>query len=147
MAMCAHHVTSATLPGCDSIVTNAPGCYTTCQTNTAISYAADKKKTSTNYGFGGNVAAIQTDLMTYGSVSAAFTVYEDFLTYTSGVYYHQTGASLGGHAIKIIGWGNETGMDYWLCMNSWNDSWGLAGMFKIQMGNCGINNEVNAGQI
>ena len=88
MAMCAHHVTSDTLPSCDSIVTAAPGCYDTCQTVTSIDYAADKKKTISNYGFGGNVAAIQTDIMTYGSVSAAFTVYEDFLTYTSGVYYH-----------------------------------------------------------
>lgn len=86
--MCAHHVTSATLPSCDSIIETPPGCYTSCQTNTTIDYATDKKKTSSNYGFGGNVAAIQTDLMTYGSVSAAFTVYEDFLTYTSGVYYH-----------------------------------------------------------
>jgi len=29
--------------------------------------------------------------MTYGPVEAAFTVFEDFLTYKSGVYSHKTG--------------------------------------------------------
>lgn len=85
--------------------------------------------------------------MNYGSVSAAFTVYEDFLTYSGGVYEHVTGSSLGGHAIKIIGWGNENGTDYWVCMNSWNKTWGVNGTFNIKMGDCGINNQVNAGQI
>ena len=147
--MCAHHVTSDTLPTCDSIVTVPPTCPGVCQTNANIDYLGDKHKSSTNYGFGGNVEAIKNDLYNYGSVSAAFTVYEDFLTYTGGVYYHQTGASLGGHAIKIIGWGNDSasGMDYWLCMNSWNNSWGVNGTFMIEMGNCGINNQVNAGLV
>ena len=41
--------------------------------------------------------SLQNDLMTRGSVTAAFTVYSDFLTYKSGVYKHTTGAALGGH--------------------------------------------------
>jgi len=64
------------------------------------------------------------DLYEYGSVTAAFTVYEDFVSYKSGVYEHKTGRALGGHAIKIVGYGVEDGTDYWLVMNSWNDSWG-----------------------
>jgi cathepsin B len=47
--------------------------------------------------------------MTHGPVEAAFEVYSDFLTYRSGVYRHVSGSFLGGHAIKIIGWGNENG--------------------------------------
>lgn len=43
--------------------------------------------------------------MTNGPVEASFTVYEDFLSYTSGVYVHTSGAAVGGHAIKILGWG------------------------------------------
>jgi len=78
-------------------------------------------------------------------VTAAFTVYEDFLTYSEGVYEHQTGASHGGHAIKVIGWGVEEGVDYWLCVNSWNKSWGDKGTFKIKMGDCGINDQMHAG--
>ena len=66
--------------------------------------------------------------MTLGPVEAAFTVYEDFPTYKSGVYSHKTGGELGGHAIKIIGWGAEPGEDrdipYWQVVNSWNEDWG-----------------------
>jgi len=152
MPMCAHHVPPqppTTTEDCSLVPTVAPTCTNYCQTNSSINYANDKHKTSSNYGFGGDVVAIQNDIMTYGSVSAAFTVYEDFLSYTSGVYYYQTGASLGGHAIKMYGWGYDTasGMNYWICMNSWNKTWGMNGIFWIEMGNCGINNEVNAGQI
>ena len=83
--------------------------------------------------------------MNYGSVAAAFTVYTDFLTYQSGVYQQTTGTAEGGHAIKMIGWGTENGLDYWLCVNSWNNTWGNNGTFKILQGDCGIENAVHAG--
>ena len=87
------------------------------------------------------------DLYEYGSVTAAFTVYEDFVSYKSGVYEHKTGRALGGHAIKIVGYGVEDGTDYWLVMNSWNDSWGDNGYFKIKRGvdECGIESQVSSG--
>ena len=30
-----------------------------------------------------------------------------------GVYTHETGDMLGGHAIRILGWGEEDGTPYW----------------------------------
>ena len=77
--------------------------------------------------------------MTNGLVEAAFEVYEDFPTYKSGVYKHTKGQALGGHAVKIIGWGTEDGIGYWLVVNSWNSGWGDNG-FKILRGTdeCGI---------
>ena len=82
-----------------------------------------------------------------GSIEASFTVYEDFVTYSSGVYQHVTGNSLGGHSIKIIGWGVENDVKYWLCANSWNAEWGDKGFFKIIRGTneCGLEKSVVAG--
>ena len=31
---------------------------------------------------------------------------------------------MGGHAIRILGWGVENGTPYWLVGNSWNTDWG-----------------------
>jgi cathepsin B len=45
----------------------------------------------------------------------------------------------------MIGWGVENGQDYWLCVNSWNNTWGEQGTFKILMGDCGINDQIHAG--
>ena len=47
----------------------------------------------------------------------------DFPTYKSGVYTHQSGGMLGGHAVEMIGWGVENGVDYWWIKNSWNEQW------------------------
>lgn len=57
------------------------------------------------YAVGTTVAAIQTEIMTNGPIEVAFDVYEDFFSYTSGVYQHETGGLAGGHAVKMIGWG------------------------------------------
>ena len=85
--------------------------------------------------------------MTNGPVEVSFTVYNDFLTYKSGVYHHISGAALGGHAVKMIGWGVENNTPYWLLANSWNEGWGDQGFFKIKRGNneCGIEGSVVAG--
>jgi len=45
-----------------------------------------------------------------------------------------TGDYLGLHDVKIIGWGVESGVDYWLIANSWNSGWGDNGFFKILRG-------------
>lgn len=42
-----------------------------------------------------------------------------------GVYHHVTGTELGGHAVKILGWGEDNGTKYWLVANSWDYDWGL----------------------
>jgi len=66
-------------------------------------------------------------------------VYEDFFAYKSGVYYHQTGGMVGGHAIKVIGWGTDDAskLDYWLWQNSWGTSWGMQGYFMLKQGDWG----------
>ena len=144
MEQCAHHVTSKTLPSCDDVKQVAPTCSKKCVDDDTRTYSKDKHHATSSYGFR-STDDIKADIQKYGTVTAAFTVYEDFLTYKSGVYQHQTGKALGGHAIKTIGWGNENGEDYWLCVNSWNDTWGDKGTFKIKMGACGINGQMHAG--
>uniref|UniRef100_A0A8C8HXG0 Cathepsin B n=1 Tax=Oncorhynchus tshawytscha TaxID=74940 RepID=A0A8C8HXG0_ONCTS len=90
---------------------------------------------------------IMTELLKNGPVEGAFTVYEDFLLYKSGVYQHVSGSAVGGHAIKVLGWGEEGGTPYWLAANSWNTDWGENGFFKILRGkdHCGIESEMVAG--
>ena len=55
------------------------------------------------------------------------------MSYKSGVYTHKTGYLEGGHAVKLLGWGTENGLDYWLCANSWNTNWGESGYFKMDI--------------
>lgn len=43
-------------------------------------------------------------------------VFEDFVNYESGVYHQTTGDLIGGHAMKIVGWGTSSeGELYWIC--------------------------------
>lgn len=89
-----------------------------------------------------NVEATKKQIYAEGPVEGAMDVYRDFLVYKSGVYYHKTGELLGGHAIEVIGWGIEDGLDYWLCKNSWGEYWGDNGYFKIKMGDCDIDSNM-----
>ena len=92
-------------------------------------------------------AEIKTEIMKRGPVEAAFEVYEDFLLYKEGVYQTTPGAKLvGGHAVVIIGWGQENGQNYWLVKNNWNTDWGkLGGYFKIAERSCGIHTYITSG--
>ena len=148
---CAHHVTDPSRPSCDSVPAGkTASCPNKCsETGYDVSYSADMHKADSAYSLSG-VENIQRDIMKYGPVSAAFTVYEDFPAYKSGVYTHVTGSALGGHAVKIVGWGEEDGTPYWIIMNSWNEEWGDKGAFKIKRGSdeCGIESMgVNGGLV
>lgn len=74
---------------------------------------------------------IQAAIMTVGAVEVGFFVMEDFMNYKSGIYTYQSGMQLGGHAVKVVGWGHEGEKFYWTVQNSWGPSWGEGGYFRI----------------
>jgi len=90
---------------------------------------------------------IANEIALNGPVQVGYTVYQDFMSYTSGVYQHVTGAALGGHAVKMLGWGVDNGTPYWICANSWGSDWGMNGYFWILKGvnECGIEAQVWTG--
>jgi cathepsin B len=84
------------------------------------------------------IDTIKEEIMTKGPVSTGFTVYKDFMTYKSGIYVRTSTEAEGGHAVKIVGWGVENGVNYWKVANSWGPAWGENGYFRIKMDQCGF---------
>jgi len=142
---CDHHVTGHYKP-CGALAPT-PQCEQKCIPGYPKTFPQDKHFGSKSYNVPNDVSEIQKEIYTNGPVEAAFTVYKDFLSYKSGVYQHVTGPALGGHAVRILGWGTESGTPYWLVANSWNTDWGDMGYFKILRGNseCGIEDDIVAG--
>jgi len=127
--------------GCPS--QSSPKHSTACDSGAASphdTFAKDK------YSFNGKIssyrdeAAIQSAIMAGGPVETAFTVYKDFENYDGGVYQKTSWQSLGGHAVRMVGWGVDNGTKYWKVANSWNPYWGEEGYFRILRGSnhCGI---------
>jgi cathepsin F len=48
------------------------------------------------------------------------------------------------HGVAIVGFGSDSGSDYWTIRNSWGSSWGEAGYFRMVRGSgaCGLNSDV-----
>merc|ERR1712113_921240 len=146
---CAHHVPgSAKYEPCPSSEYPSPACAATCEDGYSGEYGSDKVGAQSSFSVRG-VEQIQTELMTNGPLYVAFTVYDDFPTYKSGVYHATSRNQLGGHAVLLVGWGTENGEDYWKIKNSWNEQWGDAGHFLIRRGTneCGIEGSVSAGMV
>lgn len=143
---CDHHV-KGRFPSCGA-PDKTPTCPTACDEDTSwpTKFDEDLIKFKTSYQLPTDDASIQTEIMTHGPVAAQMNVYSDFLTYKSGVYQAMGGSDLGGHAVRIIGWGTMNTKPYWLVANSWNSDWGDKGYFKILRGNCGINLGVYGGE-
>ncbi|CAL8129785.1 unnamed protein product [Prunus armeniaca] len=153
-----HHgvVTEECDPYFDPTGCSHPGCEPAYPTPKCVKKCADKnqlwknsKRYSINaYRINSDSHSIMAEVYSNGPVEVAFTVYEDFAHYKSGVYRHIKGDALGGHAVKLIGWGTtNAGEDYWLLANQWNRGWGDDGYFMIKRGTneCGIEEDVVAG--
>lgn len=122
----------------------SPTCPSRCDSSAAAphnDFDSDKYTFESGKWFiASNETQIQEAVFAGGPVEVAFTVYSDFENYAGGIYHHVTGQSLGGHAVKIVGWGSENGTKYWRVANSWNPYWGERGFFRILRGTneCGI---------
>ncbi|KAI1289653.1 Cathepsin B [Halotydeus destructor] len=141
---CEHH-TSGPRPACKEGPT--PKCSPTCISSYSETYDQDKHLGKSSYEVGPSIVSIQFEILNNGPVTALFDVYDDFLTYKSGVYQRFSDELVGGHVVKIIGWGTEGDLNYWLVANSWNSDWGDKGFFKIVRGfdECGFEEEIDCG--
>lgn len=145
---CQHH-SDGPYPQCEGPLPKAPKCRKDCEeadySSSVRPFKDDLHFATESYSVGGR-DNVKRELMQNGSLTGAFLVFEDFLMYKNGVYHHVSGGPMGGHAIKVIGFGNQDNKDYWLAVNSWNEYWGDSGTFKIEMGEAGIDHEFCGGE-
>ncbi len=80
--------------------------------------------------------AMKQALADHGPFEAMMTVYQDFYSYSGGIYRHTWGGMEGGHAVTVVGYDESGG--YWIVKNSWGTNWGENGWFRIAYGECGI---------
>lgn len=92
---------------------------------------------------------IMTSLSENGPLTACFLVYEDWYTYSTGIYQHLTGDVVSAHCVEIIGYGAEKGVDFWTVKNSWGSDWGESGFFRILRGTneCSIEEDLVEGLV
>jgi len=160
MAPCAHHSASTKYANCTGALPT-PKCASKC-VDDGKTWGASKHHGKAGYSVcqqsnstdnSACVDSMMQDIYQNGPITGMFFVHQSFESYKSGVYKAGnpiTDPMLGGHAIKIMGWGTENGADYWLVANSWNEDWGDAGFFKIDKGHnqCQIENPmINGGPV
>ena len=91
----------------------------------------------------GDEAEIKEFLYETGPLSVALNA-NPLQTYVSGILdltSSQCSPYGINHAVTLVGYGSESGTDYWIVRNSWGSSWGEKGYFRIARGKstCGIN--------
>jgi cathepsin B len=148
---CNHYDTPGVpLPSCEGgIPAQTPTCPTTCDANSTYktAFAQDIHRFQSAYSVPSDPEQIKAEIFAHGPVTAGFTVYADWLHYTTGVYTTKGGEEIGAHAVAIVGWGVEDGVEYWHVRNSFGPKWGDNGFFKIKRGvdECEIESSVIAG--
>jgi hypothetical protein len=77
-------------------------------------------------------------------------VYSSFYTFNPKTQIYKNNDNdvrVGGHAIRIVGWGEESGVKFWWIANSWGTKWGINGYFRMIRGtnDCKIEENVICG--
>ncbi|CAG9313970.1 unnamed protein product [Blepharisma stoltei] len=90
-------------------------------------------------------SSMQAAILAGGPIETTLKVYEDLLTYKGGIYKHTLGKYIGMSSVKVIGWGNQNGTNYWIAQNVWGTLWGQKGYLWIAFGQVEVDKEAVAG--
>merc|ERR1711935_1243992 len=91
----------------------------------------------------GGEGALQNAIVQVAPMAVAIGAsHMSFQLYQDGVYYEPNCSSqFLDHGVTAIGYGSDSGSDYFLVKNSWGTGWGSAGYIKMarnRQNNCGI---------
>jgi len=112
-------------PYVSGTTTKAGTCVTSCAKNSAPNGFVDVTTNSDD--------ALVTAL-NGGPVSVAIEADQSsFQLYSGGVFTGACGTSLD-HGVLAVGYGTDSGLEYYKVKNSWSSSWGEAGYIRIQKG-------------
>jgi len=108
--------------------------------NSLATYSTTAKVTSyisaSNYG----EDRLKEIVVQYGAAMVAiYSSDTSFKNYARGVF-SGCSSTAADHAVLVVGYGTQNGIDYWLVKNSWSTNWGISGYVKIKRGSdeCGI---------
>jgi cathepsin C len=78
------------------------------------------------------------ELVEGGPLVAAFEPKPDIMYYSGGIYAsvpnHRAEWEQVDHAVLLVGYGVESGKKYWTLQNSWGNTWGENGFFRMLRG-------------
>lgn len=90
------------------------------------------------------IAAMKQHIFNYGPIVTHQKYHRSFNYYKGGIYMCDNKPQVSGHFMKVIGWGRQRGIDYWLIANSFGTRWGEGGYVRFKMNVCGINEYMGA---
>merc|ERR1712212_172764 len=109
-----------------------------CPSNLPV-YDQGAQVTGSYYTFAGDEELLKKLVYEHGSVVAGVTA-DPLRNYGGGIFTRCPAGQEPDHAVSVIGYGTEDGVDYWIIKNSWGRYWGERGYARIQrgVGMCGI---------
>uniref|UniRef100_T1K127 Peptidase C1A papain C-terminal domain-containing protein n=1 Tax=Tetranychus urticae TaxID=32264 RepID=T1K127_TETUR len=139
------------IPTCPETPIPTPSCSKKCVAGYDKTFEEDKHYGLVSHVLSSDPKQMMKEIMTNGPISSGITfstqnpllifpIELNLLAFLLGVYQKTTNHSLGAQFVRIIGWGTENGVDYWLVANSWNEYWGDKGNDE-----CHIEDDIVAG--
>jgi len=111
----------------------------TCSSTKSASAAIKKGQLTTFSDVTADSEAQMMAAVTKGPVSVAIEADQSgFQFYKSGVFSGTCGTSLD-HGVLVVGYGTDSGADYWKVKNSWGTTWGQAGYIMMAKGSASSN--------
>merc|ERR1711936_1293455 len=88
----------------------------------------------------GDEATLKKLVAQHGAVVTGVAAAGPFSQYKGGIFAGCTSGARQDHAVTVVGYGTENGVDYWLIKNSWGTSWGGKGYIRMKRGvkMCGV---------
>merc|ERR1712123_484073 len=91
------------------------------------------------YTYSGDEETLKKTVYEKGAVNVGVDANQAFQAYSGGIFDSCYSQRVN-HAIAIVGYGTERGIDFWLVKSSWGADWGEKGFMKLKRGvkMCGI---------